>query len=63
MAVVGLVGYKEGHLVRAGKAVDEAVEDTGEAIEDAQEKVENPKKTSSMPSVKVPCTATACGLI
>jgi len=32
---------QEGPMERAGKVVDEAVEDTGEAIEDAQEKVED----------------------
>ena len=31
----------EGPMERAGKVVDEAVEDAGEAIEDAQEKVED----------------------
>ena len=32
---------KEGPMEHAGKAVDEAVEDTGEAIKDAQEKMED----------------------
>ena len=34
-------GCSEGPMERAGKAVDEAVEDTGEAVEDAAEKVED----------------------
>ena len=32
---------QEGPMERAGKVLDEAVEDTGEAIEDAHEKVED----------------------
>ena len=41
VVVVGTTGCEEGPIERAGKAVDEAVEDAGEAIEDAQEKVED----------------------
>ena len=41
VAVVGFSGCGEGPAERAGKAIDEAVEDTGEAIEDAKEKVED----------------------
>lgn len=37
----GISGCSEGPMERAGKAVDEAVEDTGEALEDAGEKVED----------------------
>ena len=37
-----LVGCEqEGPMERAGKVVDEAVEDTGEAIENTQEKIED----------------------
>ena len=39
--VLGVGGCSEGPGERAGKAVDEAVEDAGEAIEDATEKVED----------------------
>lgn len=38
---ITLPGCQEGHMERAGKAVDEAVEDTGEALEDAGEAVED----------------------
>jgi len=41
MLVVGISGCDEGPMERAGKAVDEAVEDTGEAVEDAKEKMED----------------------
>lgn len=41
IALIGLSGCEEGAGERAGKAVDEAVEDAGEAIEDAQESVED----------------------
>jgi hypothetical protein len=42
LMLTGLSGCEqEGPAERAGKAVDEAIEDTGEAIEDAQEKVED----------------------
>ena len=41
MLVVGFSGCEEGAMERAGKAVDEAVEDAGEAIEDAGEAVED----------------------
>ena len=39
--LIGINGCDEGPMERAGKAVDEAVEDTGEAVEDAKEKVED----------------------
>jgi hypothetical protein len=32
---------QDGPMERAGKVVDEAIEDTGEALEDAQETVED----------------------
>jgi hypothetical protein len=42
MIVVGFAGCeREGPMERAGKAIDEAVEDTGETLEDAHEKVED----------------------
>lgn len=36
-----LSGCEEGPMEKAGKAVDEAVEDTGEALEDAGETIED----------------------
>ena len=39
--IAGIGGCGEGPAERAGKAVDEAVEDAGEAVEDAAEKVED----------------------
>lgn len=40
MVIFSVYGCEEGPMERAGKAVDEAVEDTGEALEDAGEAVE-----------------------
>ena len=39
--IAGISGCGEGPMERAGKTVDEAVEDAGEAVEDAAEKVED----------------------
>ena len=41
MMIFGISGCSEGPAERAGKKVDEAVEDAGEAVEDAKEKVED----------------------
>ena len=43
--LAGLSGCeREGPAERAGKAIDEAVEDTGEALEDAGEAIEDKKE-------------------
>ena len=39
--VAGISGCEEGPMERAGKKIDEAVEDAGEAVEDAGEAVED----------------------
>ena len=41
LALFALSGCNEGPMEKAGKAVDEAVEDTGEALEDAGEAIED----------------------
>lgn len=42
LLTAGVAGCsQEGPMEQAGKAVDEAIEDTGEAIEDVQQKVED----------------------
>ena len=41
VAVAGLPGCNEGPMERAGKEVDEVIEDTGEALEDAGEAIED----------------------
>lgn len=40
-ALLTFSGCEEGPMEKAGKAVDEAVEDTGEALEDAGEAIED----------------------
>ena len=41
LALFNISGCDEGPMEKAGKAVDEAVEDTGEALEDAGEALED----------------------
>ena len=41
LALIVVGGCDEGPMEKAGRAVDEAVEDTGEALEDAGEAIED----------------------